>query len=265
MMASIETRGLTRRFGAVTAVDHVDLTVRAQEMFALLGPNGAGKTTTIKMLITLLPPSEGSARVADYDVIADAAQVRRSIGYVPQLVSADGALTGVQNLRLSARLYHLPRADREARIHAALRFMGLEDAADRLVRTYSGGMIRRLELAQAMLHRPAVLFLDEPTVGLDPIARAAVWEHVRRLRDEQGATILLTTHYMEEADELCDRIAIMLGGRVVATGTPSELKAEVGPNATLDDAFARIAGPAAETGGTYRDVTRTRRTARRLG
>jgi ABC-2 type transport system ATP-binding protein len=265
MTASIETHGLTRRFGAVTAVDHVDLTVRAQEMFALLGPNGAGKTTTIKMLITLLPPSEGSARVADHDVVAEAAQVWRSIGYVPQLVSADGALTGAQNLRLSARLYHLPRADREARIHAALRFMGLEDAADRLVRTYSGGMIRRLELAQAMLHRPAVLFLDEPTVGLDPIARAAVWEHVRRLRDEEGATILLTTHYMEEADELCDRIAIMLAGRVVATGTPGELKAEVGPDATLDDAFAHIAGPDAETGGTYRDVARTRRTARRLG
>ena len=265
MPPAISTHDLTRRFDTVTAVNALSLDVQAGEVFGLLGPNGAGKTTTIKMLITLLPPSEGIARVAGHDVVTESALVRRSIGYVPQLVSADGALTGAQNLRLSAQLYHVARAEREPRIRDALAFMGLEDAADRMVRTYSGGMIRRLELAQAMLHRPTVLFLDEPTVGLDPIARAAVWEHVRRLRDRDGATILLTTHYMEEADELCDRISIMLAGKIVATGTPVELKAEVGPTATLDDVFARIAGAAIETEGSYRDVARARRTARRLG
>jgi ABC-2 type transport system ATP-binding protein len=261
----ISTRGLTRDFGRVRAVDDVDVDVVAGEIFGLLGPNGAGKTTTIKMLITLLPPSSGAAFVAGADVVRDPAIVRRRIGYVPQLVSADGSLTGRENLRLSARLYHVPGPERETGIAESLAFMGLRDVGDRMVRTYSGGMIRRLELAQAMLHRPRVLFLDEPTVGLDPTARAAVWERVGRLRERDGTTILLTTHYMDEADELCDRIALMHGGRVAAIGTPAELKAQVGPTATLDDVFAVLTGSDIEIGGTFRDIGRARRTAHRLG
>ena len=265
MSAAVETHELTRRFGEVLAVDHLDLEVSGGELFGLLGPNGAGKTTTIKMLITLLPPTSGTARVAGLDVIRDSREVRRSIGYVPQLLSADGAMSGYENLLMSARLYHLPKAERDERIAEALAFMGLADARDRLVREYSGGMIRRLELAQAMLHEPLVLFLDEPTVGLDPIARSAVWDHVRRLREREGTTILLTTHYMEEADELCDRVAIMHLGRIGAIGSPDQLKANAGPEATLDDVFRKVTGSDIDAGGGYREVARTRRTARRLG
>ena len=261
---AIQTHGLTRRFDDVVAVDGLDLAVD-DEVFGLLGPNGAGKTTTIKMLITLLPPTAGAAEVAGFDVARDAGQVRRRIGYVPQLLSADGVLTGRENLALSAALYHLPQADRAARIDDALRFMELDAVADRIVRTYSGGMIRRLELAQAMLHEPAVLFLDEPTVGLDPTGREAVWARIGDLRQRDGTTILMTTHHMEEADALCDRVAIMHRGRVAAIGTPTELKAAVGPGATLDDVFREATGAGIDAGGTYRDVARTRRTASRLG
>ena len=262
-VAAIETEALTARFGDVVAVDALDLTVD-DEIFGLLGPNGAGKTTTIKMLITLLPPTSGTARVAGLDVVREASAVRQRIGYVPQLLSADGGLTGRENLDLSAGLYHLP-GDRRARIAEALRFMDLEPVANRLVRTYSGGMIRRLELAQAMLHEPEVLFLDEPTVGLDPTGRDAVWDRVRELRARRGTTILLTTHHMDEADALCERVAIMHRGRNAAIGTPAELKARVGPGATLDDVFRHATGSAIDAGGTYRDVARTRRTASRLG
>jgi ABC-2 type transport system ATP-binding protein len=261
----VEAHGLGRQFGALTAVDGLDLSVDAGELFGLLGANGAGKTTTIKMLITLLPPTTGSATIAGHDVVRDASVVRRSIGYVPQLVSADGALTGAENLRLSARLYHLPRTEIERRIRESLAFMGLRDAADRLVRTYSGGMVRRLEVAQAMLHEPAVLFLDEPTVGLDPTARQAVWDHVARLRDEHATTIVITTHYLAEAEALCDRVAIMHRGRIVALDTPRALTSAVGPDASLDDVFGRLVGAEIEAGGSLRDVARTRRTAQRLG
>jgi ABC-2 type transport system ATP-binding protein len=261
---AVDVRSLTRTFGDVVAVDGIDLAI-GREIFGLLGPNGAGKTTTIKMLITLLPPTSGTAWVAGHDVVHEAGLVRRSIGYVPQLLSADGGLTGRENLRLSAALYHLPRSEREERIGDALRFMDIEGAADRIVRTYSGGMIRRLELAQAMLHRPAVLFLDEPTVGLDPTGRDAVWDRVLELHDREGTTILLTTHHMDEADALCGRVAIMHRGRIAAMGTPAELKAIVGPGATLDDVFRHVTGAAIDAGGTYRDVARTRRTASRLG
>jgi ABC-2 type transport system ATP-binding protein len=242
------------------------MSVKAGEMFGLVGPNGAGKTTVIKMLTTLLPPSSGNASVAGYDIVHHASQVRRVIGYVPQLISADGSLTGYENLLIFAKLYDVPRGEREQRIRAALEFMGLAEVRDKLVRNYSGGMIRRLEIAQGMLHRPRVLFLDEPTLGLDPMARKAVWDHVERLRGDYGTTIFLTTHYMEEADELCDRVAIMHLGKVVAIGTPSELKASIGTNdATLDDVFAHYTGFELESGGTYREVSRTRRAARRLG
>lgn len=262
---AIETFGLVRRFGSLVAVDRVSLSVRTGSIFGLLGPNGAGKSTTIKMLTTLLPPTEGGAKVAGFDVVRRPREVRRRIGYVPQLLSADGALTGYENLLIFAKLYGVPRSQREPRIWQALALMGLADAAHALVRQYSGGMIRRLEIAQAVLHRPAVLFMDEPTVGLDPVARRAVWEHVRQLRQHFGATILLTTHYMDEADELCDEVAIMHRGRVAAVGTPAELKAAIGPEATLDDVFVHHTGSSIETGGSYRDALRTRRTARRLG
>jgi ABC-2 type transport system ATP-binding protein len=269
MPPTIQAQSLTRRFDSLTAVDALDLAVPPGEVFGLLGPNGAGKTTTIKMLITLLPPTSGRAVVAGYDIRYDQRLVRRSIGYVPQLLSADGALSARENLMTSARLYHLPAGERRARIDEALEFMGLESSADRLVRTYSGGMIRRLEIAQAMLHRPEVLFLDEPTVGLDPIARRTVWDHVRRLRRSEGTTILLTTHYMDEAAELCGRVGIMHLGKLVALGTPAELAAAAGAGKNLDDAFTFYTGSAldgtGETGGQYRDVARTRRTARRLG
>jgi len=265
VQAIIETRELRREYGPVTAVDALSLAVRPGEVFGLLGPNGAGKTTTIKMLITLLPPTSGSATVAGYDVVREQRLVRRSIGYVSQLLSSDGALSARENLDISGRLYHIPTAERSERMDAALAFMGLADVGDNLVRTYSGGMVRRLEIAQAMLHQPQVLFLDEPTVGLDPTARRAVWEHIQRLRDREGTTILLTTHYMDEAAELCERVAIMHLGHLVALGTPESLAADVGHGATLDDVFTHYTGGDLDEGGTYRDVARTRRTARRLG
>jgi ABC-2 type transport system ATP-binding protein len=217
------------------------------------------------MLTTLLSPSAGTARVAGYDVVREPDQVRRRIGYVPQVLSADGSLTGYENLLISSKLYGTPRAQRDRIITDALEFMGLAEAAHTLVRQYSGGMIRRLEIAQSMLHRPAVLFLDEPTVGLDPVARRVVWNHLRMLRVEYGATIVMTTHYMEEADELCDHVAIMHHGRLMADDTPAALKRAVGAGASLDDVFVHYAGSVIEEGGSYKDVVRTRRTARRLG
>ncbi len=265
-MPVLETQALTRRFGDFTAVDRLTIAVEAGEVFGLLGANGAGKTVTIKMLTTLLPPTSGNARVAGFDIRHHAAEVRRVIGYVPQLISADGALTGYENLLIFAKLYDIPRRERASRIRDALAFMDLGDVADKLVRDYSGGMIRRLEIAQSMLHRPRVLFLDEPTVGLDPVARAAVWEHVERLRSEYGTTIVLTTHLMEEAESLCGRVAIMHRGKVMVDGTPHGLKASLGgEDATMDDVFAHYAEGAVEPGGTYRETARTRRTAKRLG
>jgi ABC-2 type transport system ATP-binding protein len=261
---AVETLGLTRRFGAVTAVSELSLSVVTGSIFGLLGPNGAGKTTTIKMLTTMLPPSAGTARVSGFDTVRQPVDVRRSIGYVSQMLSADGALTGYENLLLFARLYGISRRLRRQRILEALEFMALSEHANMLVRNYSGGMIRRLEIAQSMLHRPAVFFLDEPTVGLDPVARHAVWAHLRGLRDQFGTTILMTTHDMEEADELCETIAIMNLSRAVAIGSPASLKAQVGPQANLDDVFVHYAGGSIEHGGNYRDIAQTRRTASRL-
>ncbi len=262
---AIETINLTRRYGPITAVDSINLHVPDGQIFGLLGPNGAGKSTTIKMLTTLLEPSGGTAIVAGFDVIKSPAEVRRRIGYVPQLVSADGGLTGFENLMLSAKLYGMPRPDRKDRIAEALEFMGLTDAGQRLVKTYSGGMVRRLEVAQAMLHRPAVLFLDEPTIGLDPVARRTVWDRLRDLRRDFGMTVLITTHDMDEADELCDELALMHLGKVAVTGKPADLKAALGPSATLDDVFIHYSGAVIHEGGSFHDVRQTRGTARRLG
>jgi ABC-2 type transport system ATP-binding protein len=257
----IETLDLTKRFGDIVAVDRVSLAVSEGEIFGLIGPNGAGKSTLIKMLITLLPPTSGSARIAGFDVERQPERVRARIGYVPQLLSADGALTAYENLLLSARLYLIPRAERSTRIKDALEMMGLTVASGRLVSEFSGGMIRRLEIAQAMIHRPTVLFMDEPTVGLDPLARRGVWEHVRQLRARFNMTIVITTHLMDEADELCGRVGVLHNGRLEKVGTPAELKAGAGPDATLDDVFAQITGAELHP-GEYRDVRQTRRSLR---
>jgi ABC-2 type transport system ATP-binding protein len=220
----------------------------------------------IKMLTTLLPPTSGAARVAGFDVRQQPGEVRRVIGYVPQMISTDGSLTGYENLIVFAKLYNVPRAEREARAREALDLLGLDAAADKLVRDYSGGMIRRLEIAQSLLHRPRLLFLDEPTIGLDPLARRAVWEQIEALRAGHSTSVLLTTHFMEEAEHLCDRLAIMHRGRVAALGTPAALKSGIGlPDATLDDVFAHFAGDSLESGGSYRETFRTRRKTRRLG
>ncbi len=261
----LQTQSLTKRFGNFTAVDKLTISIQAGDIFGLVGPNGAGKTTVIKMLTTLLPSTAGSACIDGHDILHDAARVRRVIGYVPQLLSADGALTGYENLLIFSKLYDIPRRERQERIHDVLQFMGLSDFADKLVRTYSGGMIRRLEIAQAMLHRPKVLFLDEPTVGLDPVARKAVWQHIQQLRTDYGTTIFLTTHYMDEADQLCARLAIMHLGKVAAIGSPSDLKSSIGNDATLDDAFAYYSGAEVDSVGGYRETSRVRRTVRRIG
>jgi len=264
---AVEVRDLVHRFGDFTAVDRLDLTVEAGEVVGLLGPNGAGKTTTLRVITTLLPVQEGRIEVLGLDVARAATQVRRRLGYVPQQLSVEGALTGRQNVAWFARLYDVPRRERDDRVAEALVAMDLLDAADRLASGYSGGMIRRLELAQALVGRPQLLVLDEPTVGLDPIARDGVWERVRRMREESGMTVLLTTHYMEEADELCDRVALMHHGRLAAVGTPAQLKEALGVGATLEDVFRHHAGAelaGSEKGG-LRDVRRTRATARKLG
>jgi len=266
-VATVQTNALTRTFGDLTAVDGVTLTIYRGEIFGLIGPNGAGKSTLIKMLTTLLPPTSGSAAIAGYDIVSQPADVRRQIGYIPQLLSADGSLTGYENMLLSARLYGVPRAERTERITRALARMGLSEVAYHLAGHYSGGMIRRLEIAQCLLHRPAVLFLDEPTVGLDPSAREVVWARVLDLRDRFHRTMVVTSHHMDEVDKFCDRIALINRGRIVAVGTPTELKACVGPDATLDDVFIGLvtATSETETKGNYGEVRRDRRAASEHG
>jgi ABC-2 type transport system ATP-binding protein len=218
---AVETRSLVKRFGEQTAVDGLDLAIEAGAFFGLLGPNGAGKTTTISILCTLLRPTSGSASVCGHDVLRDRAAVRRQLGIVFQEPCLDSELSGRENLDIHARLYHL--ADRPTRVAACLELMGLERDADRRVAELSGGMRRRLEITRGLLHQPRVLFLDEPTLGLDVPARRKLWEHLERLRDARDMTFLLTTHYMDEAARLCDAVAVIDGGRTAASGTPREL------------------------------------------
>ncbi len=262
----LEITGLTRRFGKFTAVDALTLSVKAGEVFGLLGSNGAGKTTAIKMPTTLLPPTSGEARVVGFSITTQAVGVRRAIGYVPQAVSVDGSLTGYENLLVFAKLYDLPRHEQRVRIAEALESMGLAADGGRLVGQYSGGMVRRLAIAQSTLHRPRVLFLDEPTVGLDPIARDGVWKHLIDLRTNYGTTLFFTTHYMEEAESHCDRIAILHLGKVAALGTCEELENSLGMlRRTLNDVFVHYAGSALDSGGAFRSVSAERATAQRLG
>jgi ABC-2 type transport system ATP-binding protein len=241
---AIEVLGLVKRFDEVTAVDGIFFDVRRGEVFALLGPNGAGKSTAIRMLCTLSRPTAGTARVAGCDIVAQPNAVRRRIGLVFQEQTLDQQLTAEENLRFHAVLYRMPPSNVEPRIARVLDLVGLTERRKDLVSTFSGGMARRLEIARGMLHTPDVLFLDEPTVGLDPQTRALMWEDVLRLRDEEGVTVLLTTHYMEEA-EYADRIAIIDQGRIVALDTPTALKAVVGADTvalqTVDDRAASAA------------------------
>ena len=243
----IEASGLVRRFGDLTAVDGVDLEVADGEIFGFLGPNGAGKSTTVRMLTTLLAPSAGSARVAGYDVVKEAGLVRRSIGVALQDAAIDPLMSGRELLQLQSILHGIPRKEADKRSVELLERVGLTAAADRRVGTYSGGMRRRLDLALSLVHEPAVLFLDEPTTGLDPMSRIALWEEVRRLNQEQGMTVLLTTQYLEEADQLAGRIAIIYNGRIVKQGRSEELKAAIGAPTlqvdvpTGDEERARVA------------------------
>jgi ABC-2 type transport system ATP-binding protein len=243
----VSTRSLTRQFGHVLAVSDLNIEVASGEVFGLLGSNGAGKSTLIKMLTTLLPPSSGSATIAGFDLAKQASLIRRQIGYVPQMSSVDGALTARENMHVFAKLYSLSNEELKMRIPEALSRSGLTQVADRLVRTYSGGMGRHLEIAISTLHQPRLLFLDEPTSGLDPVARDSVWDRIKELRTSLGMTIFLTTHYMEEAEDLCSRIAIMHSGKIAAIGTPSELKRGIGiPDATLDQVFTFYSKPDGE-------------------
>jgi ABC-2 type transport system ATP-binding protein len=244
MRSIIEAEGLCRAFGDHHAVDGLSLAVAPGEIFGLLGPNGAGKTTTIRMLATLLPPSAGAARVCGFDVATEAGAVRRRIGYVMQQVSPMGhyLLTGREKTEIEASLYHVPRRQVKTRAREVLELVGLSDSADRLVAGYSGGMQKRLDLACGLLHRPDLLILDEPTLGLDVQSRHHMWEHIRSLRDD-GMSVLLATNYMDEADRLCDRLAIIDRGRQVAGGTPAELKAAIGAP-SLDEVFLRHTGHA---------------------
>jgi ABC-2 type transport system ATP-binding protein len=224
----IEVEGLVRTFKSIRAVDGIDLHVDPAEIYGFLGPNGAGKSTTVHVLTTLLPPTAGTARVAGFDVVRQGPQVRGVIGAALQEVALDPLLTGSEHLRLQCALHGIPRSERPARIRELLDRVGLREAGDRKVKGYSGGMKRRLDLALALVHRPRLLFLDEPTTGLDPQSRSALWREVGRLAKEEGVTVFLTTQYLEEADVLADRVGIIDHGHIVAEGTPAELKATIG-------------------------------------
>ncbi|NEW68941.1 ABC transporter ATP-binding protein [Streptomyces rhizosphaericus] len=273
---ALACEGLRYAFGETKAVDDLELTVRAGEVFGLLGPNGAGKTTAIRCITTLLPVPAGMVRVFEHDAAKERMAVRRLLGYVPQQLSADAGLTGRENVELFARVFDVTRRERAERVARVLEAVDLTAAADRLAKTYSGGMIRRLELAQALVSAPRLLMLDEPTIGLDPIARTSVWEHINAVRAATGMTVLVTTHYMDEADQYCDRVALMHRGRIHALGTPHELRSELAerrgaegaadPEPTLEDVFRDVAGSGLdEQGGDFRDVRSTRRTASRVG
>ena len=222
----MQTFGITKKFGDFTAVDHLNLEIK-HEVFGLIGPNGAGKTTLQRMLVTVLSPTEGTATVAGADILREATKVRERIGVVTQASTLDIELSAMENMNLYGMYYGMPRKQRQERIPELLKMVGLADRAKIPVAGYSGGMKRRLEIVRALLHEPQVLFLDEPTTGLDPQARAAVLEYIKRIHEERGITLVITTHYLDEAENLCDRLAIVDYGKIVALGTPTELKRKI--------------------------------------
>lgn len=264
---AVDCRNLTYRYGQFTAVDDVTLQVRPGETMGLLGPNGAGKTTLVRMLTTLSPVQRGELHIFGLDARERTVDIRSNVGYVPQQLSIEPALTGRQNVQWFARLYGVSRSCRAERVEQALDAMELLDVADRRAGTYSGGMVRRLEVAQALVNRPSLLVLDEPTVGLDPIARDGVWQQVRSMQAQFGMTVLLTTHYMEEADALCDRVALLHRGQLRAVGTPAKLKLTVSPHATLEDVFRHYAASdlsgQTDTSGSFREIRSSRKVAGR--
>ena len=228
MVHAVETEGLTKRFGDLFAVDSLNLSIEEGEIFGLLGPNGAGKTTTLSMLATLLKPTSGTGRVNGYDILSHPADVRRSIGIVFQDPSSDDVLTGRENLYLHALMFGVPKGERRKRIDYVLNLVDLQDRANDVVKKYSGGMRRRLELARGLLHNPRILFLDEPTLGLDPQTREHIWAYIENLVKSEKVTVIITTHYMDEADRLCNRVAIIDHGQVSALDSPKALKSKVG-------------------------------------
>ncbi len=239
-MSAIDVREIVKRFGSFTAVDGVSFAVEAGEIFGLLGPNGAGKSTLIRMLTTLLPPTAGSARVNGFDVVTQANDVRRSIGVIPQAMTSDLELSVEENLAIFAKLYGVPRGRRERLIDALLEAVELTQWRRAPVKNLSGGMRRRVEIARGLVHEPQIFFLDEPTTGLDPVSRVAVWEMIRKVKAERALTILLTTHYMDEADRLCDRVAIVDHGQLKALDSPLKLKASIPGTNLLDVSFSAV-------------------------
>ena len=240
---AVEVDHLTKKFGDLVAVNDISFNVNHKEIFALLGPNGAGKTTLIRMMTTLTPPTSGTARIAGHDVRKDADGVRHAMGVIPQALTSDPELTAVENMTVHARLYGLSAADRERLIPELLESVDLLKFKDALVRTFSGGMRRRLEIARGLLHTPRILFLDEPTLGLDPQSRNQLWSHVQHLNKTEGVTVFLTTHYMDEADRVATRIAVIDHGKIVAIGSSAELKAHT-QTETLEAAFLKLTGTA---------------------
>jgi ABC-2 type transport system ATP-binding protein len=246
-MFDIEVENLAKRFGDFVAVDSLNFSVEHGEIFGLLGPNGAGKSTLIRMLTTLVPPTSGTARVNHFDIVREANDVRQSIGVIPQAMTSDLELSAVENLTIFAKLYGIPREKRQRVIKQLLKEVDLEQWADKPVKMFSGGMRRRMEIARGLVHEPKIFFLDEPTTGLDPVSRVAVWEMLARLKRERDLTILVTTHYMDEADKLCDRIAIVDHGKLVALDSPLKLKASVPGKNILEVSFSGAPQNWAET------------------
>jgi len=227
---AVEVLKIVKRYGSITAVDDVTFDVNAGEIFGFLGPNGAGKTTLIRILTTLIKPTDGRAMVGGHDVVKESNRVRREIGVVPQAMTSDLDLTGYENMDIYARYYGIPSTERKERVKHLLEMVGLSSRTNDLVATYSGGMRRRLEIARALVHKPKVLFLDEPTIGLDPQSRLVIWDFLRKLRDDDSMTLFLTTHYMEEAEALCSMVAIIDSGRIIVLGSPGELKLQIPGN-----------------------------------
>ena len=262
----IVVENLIKRFGDLNAVDDITFQVQKKEIFAFLGPNGAGKTTLIKVLITLIPPTSGKALVGGLDISRNAGKVRKIIGYVPQMISVDGTLTAYENLLLMARLFDIPRKEQKSRVIEVLEFLDLADHSDKLVRTFSGGMIRKLEVGLAMLNHPPVLFLDEPTTGLDPIAKQGVWDHLLEIRNKFDTTIFFSTHNMEEAAAVSSRVAIMNAGKIAVIGKVNDLTEQTKKeNATLEDAFIFFTGNTIRETSGYREARRSRQKQSRLG